>query len=196
MNIIEIRIIFITFVSFFFLFSLFNLLNKKNDGKVEEKKVANLLNRLSKEYYIVINDLLLKTGNHTCQIDHLVLSVFGNFVIETKSYHAKIYEKRNKYWNAYYSNGQKQTLYNSLQQNWHHINTLKRISNNYNKKFYFHSIVVFNNNAELKTISPNIIKTKNLLNNILCYNQLIYTSAEISKLYEKIISFKLVFKIT
>ena len=45
-----------------------------------------MLSLLPKKDYLVINDLLLQSGGHSTQIDHVVVSVFGVFVIETKYY--------------------------------------------------------------------------------------------------------------
>lgn len=52
-------------------------------GRFGENKVSNILKRLSDEYF-VINDLLLKTSRRTTQIDHVVISKYGIFVIETR----------------------------------------------------------------------------------------------------------------
>ena len=58
----------------------------KTRGWAMEKFVAAVLSRLPKKDYIVINNLFFRTGRSTCQIDHLVISRYGIFVIETKNY--------------------------------------------------------------------------------------------------------------
>lgn len=58
----------------------------KTRGWAMEKTVALFLSTLPKKDYIVINNLFFRKGRSTCQIDHLVLSRFGIFVIETKNY--------------------------------------------------------------------------------------------------------------
>lgn len=55
-------------------------------GKRGEMTVFRLLKKLPDEYHL-FNDVLLKTKNgRTVQIDHVVVSPYGMFVIETKNY--------------------------------------------------------------------------------------------------------------
>ena len=132
------------------------LVNKK--GHIGEKKVANNLSDLLSDEYIVFNDILIQKGNSTTQIDHLIISKFGNFVIETKNYSGKIYQTKGKYWKTYY--GRKCfKMYNPLWQNMGHINFLQSIT----PKTYYHSIVVFVGNPILKTKSKNVITSRQLV---------------------------------
>lgn len=55
-------------------------------GKVGEKIVAGKLNRLPKDQYLVLNNVTIPTPKGSSQIDHLVVSIYGIFVIETKNY--------------------------------------------------------------------------------------------------------------
>ena len=68
-------------------------------GKVGEKRVASILARLPEADYKVINDLLLSSNGYSTQIDHIIVSVYGIFVIETKFYQGWIYGGENsEYW--------------------------------------------------------------------------------------------------
>lgn len=64
--------------------------NKKK-GKIGEKTVGRILKKLPAKEYLLLNDVLLKTKNGTVQIDHIVLSKYGIFVIETKNYSGLIF---------------------------------------------------------------------------------------------------------
>ena len=55
-------------------------------GHVGEKKVSAFLSTLPSYEYRSFNDILLATDSGTTQIDHIVVSRFGIFVIETKNY--------------------------------------------------------------------------------------------------------------
>lgn len=55
-------------------------------GHVGEKKVSAFLSTLPSCEYKIFNDILLATESGTTQIDHIVVSRFGIFVIETKNY--------------------------------------------------------------------------------------------------------------
>lgn len=48
------------------------------------------LNKLPKNKYIILNDIMIKDDKGTHQIDHLVLSEFGIFVVEMKNYYGLI----------------------------------------------------------------------------------------------------------
>ena len=52
-------------------------------GWFGEKMMAGYLSRLPEEY-TVLNDVILPTETGTTQIDHIVVSPYGVFVIETK----------------------------------------------------------------------------------------------------------------
>jgi hypothetical protein len=58
----------------------------KIKGAIGEKSVAFLLSGLDKRKYKLINNIMLSVGNKTTQIDHIIVSNYGIFVIETKNY--------------------------------------------------------------------------------------------------------------
>lgn len=93
-------------------------------GKMGEKGVAMTLSFLPKDEYIVLNDLMFKNGSRSTQIDHLVISTHGIFVIETKNYKGWIYGNSHRdYWTQNIW-GNRYTLYNPLFQNQNHIKFL------------------------------------------------------------------------
>ena len=50
--------------------------------------------QLPDDYY-VMDDVVLETTNGTTQIDHIVVSKYGLFAIETKNYRGEIYGNDN-----------------------------------------------------------------------------------------------------
>jgi hypothetical protein len=64
-------------------------------GKLGEKRVSRKLLELDSEHYNVLDDLMLPSLGNTnkTQIDHIVVSDFGIFCIETKSRAGWIFEK-------------------------------------------------------------------------------------------------------
>ncbi len=60
-------------------------------GKVGEKVVAGKLDHLPEDQYRVLNNVTIPTPKGSSQIDHLVVSIYGIFVIETKNYNGWIY---------------------------------------------------------------------------------------------------------
>lgn len=126
-----------------------------NTGREGEYDVARILSRLKKGNYIVYNDIYLEQNGHTTQIDHIVLSIYGIFVIETKNYKGWIFgNDRAQYWTQTLYK-KKYKIYNPVIQNWSHVNFLKRMSTQLKHATYF-PIVVFSGEAILKEIESSV----------------------------------------
>ncbi|MDE6534745.1 MAG: NERD domain-containing protein [Muribaculaceae bacterium] len=113
-------------------------------GKIGEKGVAMTLSFLPKNEYIVLNNLMYKNGSRSTQIDHVVISVYGIFVIETKNYKGWIFGNSSReYWTQNIW-GNKYMLYNPLFQNRNHIKFLTtRFSEIKKYVTHLYSIIVF-----------------------------------------------------
>ena len=69
---------------------LMKIFYPKFRGIMGEFWVKQELKKLPKEKYKVLNDIMVKTNNTTHQIDHLIVSPYGIFVIEMKNYYELI----------------------------------------------------------------------------------------------------------
>ena len=67
----------------------------RQKGKRGEMRVFSILSQLPDEYTI-LNDLVFRTEKGTTQIDHVVVSKYGVFAIETKNYRGEIYGDDNR----------------------------------------------------------------------------------------------------
>lgn len=127
----------------------------KIKGAIGEYEVAKKLKRLDKKEYTVLNDILLKINDSTTQIDHIVISRSGIFVIETKNYKGWIHgHERSEYWTQTIYE-YKQKLRNPIKQNWVHVLAIKELLSDYNNIKFF-PIIVFSTNGELKNIISSI----------------------------------------
>lgn len=63
---------------------------KKIRGFMGEFWVKTELNKLPKDKYKVLNNVMFKTNTSTHQIDYIVISKFGIFVVEMKNYYGLI----------------------------------------------------------------------------------------------------------
>lgn len=118
-------------------------------GGAGEMVVSRRLRRLPEEEYRVFDNVILPTPRGSSQIDHLVVSVYGIFVIETKNYKGWLYGgEKSEYWtqNIY---GQKYKLYNPIFQNAGHIRALRRVLADY-QDLPVYSIVAFSGRADVK----------------------------------------------
>ncbi len=117
----EIIVLLIIIVVYFYL--------KFNKGKISEKMVHHKLKQLPDEYHVINNALFSSNGRST-QIDHIVVSPYGVFVIETKGYKGWIFGSENaEYWtqNIY---GHKTQFYNPIRQNEGHVKFLSYLLKN------------------------------------------------------------------
>ena len=116
--------------------------------------VKQELKKLPKDKYIILNDIMIKSSKGTHQIDHIIISKYGIFVVEMKNYYGLITgeEHQNKWTqhlgkNKYYFN-------NPIHQNYGHIKALQELLNLSEDKFI--SIICISNQASLKIKSKNV----------------------------------------
>lgn len=122
-------------------------------GYMGEAVVKIKLSSLDKEKYSVINNLVLENrgGNtYSTQIDHLVISTYGIFSIETKNYKGLIYGS--EYGKRWIQNihGTKNDFMNPILQNYAHIKAVKSILRKYYPNMRYFSIVAFSPDAKVK----------------------------------------------
>lgn len=121
-------------------------------GIIGELIVAILLKVLNKDTYRVYHDLYIeKEDGTTSQIDHVITSLYGIFVVETKNYKGWIFgSEKAKEWTQIVF-GTKKKFYNPILQNKGHI---KHLSNylGYTNKTKYHSIITFTGRATLKKV--------------------------------------------
>ncbi|MEM6634721.1 MAG: NERD domain-containing protein [Pseudomonadota bacterium] len=123
-------------------------------GARGERRVRNALtSALDEKEYRVLSDLILPVAVGTTQLDHIVLSRFGLFVIETKNMSGWIFggADQNK-WTQVQKGGKRRGFQNPLRQNYAHIKAVQEILSV--DESVLHNIVVFVGTAEPKTAMP------------------------------------------
>ena len=169
---------------------IFDRKKAKRKGLIGEKSVRNALKSLPDEYR-VLNDILLKSENETgySQIDHIVLSPYCIFVIETKNYNGKATITGNDNMAKWCKNifGHKEYFQNPVIQNYGHIKTLQTLLNEY-ENIPFLSIVVFNSDCKLSVDSKTPVIHTNRLLNVIMENstQIVSGDNRLSDIEEKI----------
>ena len=153
-------------------------------GKFGEEQVSSLLEDLPNDYKI-FNDIYIYLKDKTVQIDHIIISRYGIFVIETKNYSGWIYGGENKeYWteNLY---GKKYRFYNPLKQNYSHKKALENILRINGKDII--PVVVFVGNAKfINDIKGNIVYLYELENFIKRYNEPIFDDFTVQRLIKRL----------
>ncbi|MGY3716963.1 NERD domain-containing protein [Sutcliffiella cohnii] len=118
-------------------------------GAIGESRVNRILNELGPEYKVYHDLYVPNEKGGTSQLDHVVTSPYGVFVIETKNYEGWIIGKEhNKYWMQVIFK-RKERFYNPIWQNYGHVQALKKYLHMENGEV-IHSIIAFSRNATLK----------------------------------------------
>lgn len=122
-------------------------------GARGERLVHNALTSvLNEQNYRVLTDLILPVAGGTTQIDHLVLSRFGIFVIETKNMSGWIFGSADqKKWTQVQKRSKRQ-FQNPLRQNYAHVKAVQEILKVDQKAL--NNFIVFTGTAEPKTSMP------------------------------------------
>ncbi len=155
-------------------------------GFIGEKTTSSILYFLDKSKYQVVNNIVLNSGGKTSQIDHLVISDYGLFVIETKNYKGWILGgETSEYWTQVLFK-RKEKFYNPIRQNYGHILALKNNLQEFPNIKYI-SIIVFSSKASMKVnTSTEVVYTYNLLATIKKYSILNLSETDKEKILYKI----------
>ncbi|MBO7520223.1 MAG: NERD domain-containing protein, partial [Clostridia bacterium] len=108
---------------------LVKILYPKFRGFMGEFWVKEGLKNLPKEEYAAINDIMIEQNGNTHQIDHIVISRYGVFVIEMKNYYGLISGDEYKSKWVQRVGKSKRYFQNPIHQNYGHIKALEALLN-------------------------------------------------------------------
>lgn len=157
-----------------------------------ELKVAKKISGLSKDKYRVLNNFLFKTNSHvgTTQIDHVIISLFGIFVLETKNLSDSfVFQNQDGEWIQRKANGKEVNLGNAVKQNNTHIEELKNIICMENLSYT--SIIVLANNSYMdinKDIDVEIVPLDNLIETLSKFSKVVLSKESIENVYQKLLT--------
>jgi len=140
---------------------------------------------LDKDKYHLIKNVTLPTEGGSTQIDHIIVSVFGVFVVETKNMKGWIFGSANqKTWTQkIYRHSSK--FQNPLHQNYKHLKTLESslgISGD-----FLRSVIVFVGNSTFKTQMPdNVTHSGGYVRYIKSKKTPVLTELQVRKIVNKI----------
>ena len=131
--------------------SVLNFLNSYLDkGDIGERIVNSAIARgLDKNEYILHKNITLALEDGSTQIDHILVSLYGIFVIETKNMSGWIYgNKHEKKWRQVFGKNRFILFQNPIHQNYKHVKAIEKYLKIDTSKII--PMVVFTGNAELK----------------------------------------------
>lgn len=175
----------------YLLFELFQSVEETGERAVSNK-IASLIGKNNE--YQSFDGLILKTPDGTTQIDHLIVSPYGIFVIETKNLKGWIFGDANqKKWTQslprrynLYSLFNKYTFQfqNPLHQNYKHIKAVQKFLG-VDMKFIF-SVVVFTGDSEFKTDVPdNVMELRDFPAYLKSFSQPILSRESVEKFSQR-----------
>ena len=184
-------VIVLLFLGLIILLRLSSMLKKAEVKGSLGEFIVNFKTRLLLDNnYQLIKNVTLPTKEGSTQIDHIIVSKYGLFVIETKNLKGEIFGSAiQKIWTQriYQHSYQFQ---NPLHQNYKHIKTLETLL--VLDKHQLFSLVVFVGRSHFKTVMPyNVIHSKAYINFIKSKTKVIFTSAEMIKITKEISSHRL-----
>jgi restriction system protein len=145
---------------------------------------------LDKKTYILFKNVTLPTEDGTTQIDHVIVSRYGVFVIETKNIKGWIFgDPQQKIWTSkIYRHTSK--FQNPLHQNYKHTQTLQSALELDPEKLF--SLVVFVGDSDFKTPMPdNVVYLGGYIRFIKSKTQSILSDSEVLAICHKISSGRL-----
>lgn len=146
---------------------------------------------LNKDKYHVLRNVTLPTSDGTTQIDHIIVSEYGVFVIETKNMKGWIFgDERQRTWTQKIYKYTKK-FQNPLHQNYQHVETLKSILELSDQQIV--SVIVFVGSSTFKTEMPhNVINGPGLIRFIKSKDQQVILSTDVQMILSKIEAERLV----
>jgi hypothetical protein len=141
-----------------------------NQGESLVRKV--LVEHLPPESWHLLNNVTLQLEDGTTQIDHVLVSRFGVFVIETKHYKGWIFgDEKSKQWTQVIFK-RKHRFQNPLHQNYKHLRAVQTLLDFLPKEQVI-GVVAFTGDAEFKSRQPaGVYSLKELLPYLLGFDQL------------------------
>ncbi|HIF9138523.1 TPA: NERD domain-containing protein [Photobacterium damselae] len=159
-------------------------------GIFGEYLVNRLLSKLPESDYTLIKDVTLPTSDGTTQVDHIVVSKYGIFVVETKNMKGWIFgSARQKLWTQkIYRHSSK--FQNPLHQNYKHIKVLETLLGC--NVDYLHSVIVFIGDSNFKTeMPPNVTYARGSIRYIQQFNKVVFSDKDYARLTDSINQIKL-----
>ena len=147
--------------------------------------------RLPPDIYRAFDNVTISNESGTTQIDHIYVSPFGVFVVETKNLSGWIFggENQSQWTQTIYK--KKSKFQNPLRQNYKHIKTLESLLQLPISKL--HTVVVFTGNSTFKTPLPKCVCTlSNFTDYIKSFIVPIITDREVLEICSKIENDRLV----
>jgi len=139
---------------------------------------------LDNSVYHSVDNVTLPSKSGTTQIDHVIVSRYGVFVVEAKNYSGWIFGiERDAQWTQSLF-GKKSRFQNPLRQNYRHIASLAEFLGLPEDRF--HSVVMFWGECEIKTKLQSNVLTEGYTSFIKSKTALLFSEAEVGHIVDAV----------
>ena len=139
---------------------------------------------LDSSIYRELNNVTIPTPDGTTQIDHVIVSRYGIFVIETKNMNGWIFgNEKSAEWTQSFPGG-KFKFQNPLRQNYRHTKCLSEFLGMEHNKF--HSVVMFWGESKFKTPMPENVMDMGYATYIKSKTEVLFSDVEVNEAVEAI----------
>lgn len=152
-------------------------------GKRGEKEVYKTLKKGLGRKYKILRDVYLGSEKKSTQIDLLVVSRYGIFVIEVKNWSGKIYGTEESLNWQVYNKGYRNEYYNPIRQNNGHLNSLKKAIGG---DLVYTPIVVFTGKADISNLRGEVVSVEKLVKFIKSFKKKVMSRRKRNEVYKKI----------
>ena len=161
-------------------------------GWAGEQRVQRLIRqRLNPLIYVDLHNVTLPTADGgSTQIDHLIFSPYGLFVLETKNFQGWIFgtEKQREWTQQIFKKRSK--FQNPLRQNYKHIKTLQELLGM--ESAHVHSVIAFVGDCEFKTeMPPQVTRGDGFAAYIQSFDQAVWSPEQMQMWLDKLDEVKL-----
>lgn len=137
---------------------------------------------LDKAIYHSLNNVTLQTSNGTTQIDHVIVSKYGIFVIEAKNIDGWIFgDAKSSQWTVS-NRGRKYRMQNPVHQNYRHVKAIMDFLTI--EESQVRSLVMFWGDCEFKTVMPENVMLKGYTTYIKHFTDPVFTDTEVTDMME------------
>jgi len=140
--------------------------------------------RLDRKNYLRVHNLVIPCQGGTTQIDHVIVSVWGIFVIETKNMKGWIFgDEKSPQWTQSIF-GKKYRFQNPLRQNYRHAKALTEFLGV--PEDCVHPVVVFAGDCQFKTLMPPNVLDRGLCRFIESFRQPVFTPGQVEATWNRL----------
>ena len=151
-----------------------------------ERAVQNTIRKqLNPLVYVDLHNVTLPTADGSTQIDHLIFSPYGLFVLETKNYQGWIFgSERQSQWTQQIFK-KRSRFQNPLRQNYKHTKAIQELLGVAPEQV--HSVIAFVGDCEFKTeMPPQVTRGDGFVSHIQSFAQTVWSPEQMQELLDKL----------